>query len=142
LPPIPTNPTRLAPTRKLARNDVGWANPKLITILALVFLCGSAFGAAAMREYLHSRLFKPAAYDFVYHGRRLGFNTLKTDLGLSPVQEQAVKQVLDDFAKYYQNLEEQREDVTESGKKRIYAVLDPQQKERLAELLHEPVPKN
>jgi hypothetical protein len=114
----------------------------VITILALVFLCGSAFGAAAMREYLHDRLFRPAVHDFVYHGHRLGFNTLKSDLGLSPVQEQAVKQVLDDFAKYYQTLEEQREDVSESGKKHIYAVLDPQQKQRFAELLHEPPPKN
>ena len=121
---------------------MGWANPKVITILALVFLCGSAFGAAAMREYLHSRLFGPPAHAFVYHGRRLGFNTLKSDLGLTPVQEQAVKQVLDDFAKYYQNLEEQREDVSESGKKRIYGVLNPQQKQRFAELLHEPPPKS
>jgi Spy/CpxP family protein refolding chaperone len=125
----------------LARNDVGWANPKVITILALVFLCGSAFGAAAMRQYLHYRLLIPAAHGFVYHGRHVGFDTLKTDLALTPPQEQAVKQVLDDFAKYYQNLEEEREDVTEAGKKRIYAVLDPQQKERFAELLHEPPPK-
>ena len=125
----------------LARNDVGWANPKVITILALVFLCGSAFGAAAMRQYLHSRFLMTASHAFVYHGRRVRFDTLKTDLALTPTQEQAVKQVLDDFAKYYQNLEEEREDVTESGKKRIYAVLDPQQKQRFAELLHESPPK-
>jgi Spy/CpxP family protein refolding chaperone len=125
----------------LARNDIGWANPKVITILALVFLCGSAVGAAAMRQYLHYRFLMPAAHDFVYHGHRLGFDTLKTDLALTPVQEQSVKQVLDDFAKYYQNLEEERADVTESGKRRIYSVLDPEQKQRFAELLHEPPPK-
>jgi hypothetical protein len=125
----------------LHQQDVGWANPKVLAILAVVFLCGSACGAAIMREYIHYRFMVPAAHDFVYHGRRVAFETLKSDLNLSSTQEQTVEQVLDDFAKYYQNLEEQREDVTEAGKRRIYAVLDPDQKRRFAGLLHEPPPK-
>ena len=39
----------------LHRNEAGWTNPKVIAIIAVVFLCGSAFGAAAMREYIHYR---------------------------------------------------------------------------------------
>jgi hypothetical protein len=125
----------------LHRDEAGWTNPKVIAILAVVFLCGSVFGAAAMREFIHYRFPVPAAHDFLYHGRRVSFDTLKGQLNLSSAQEQTVEQVLDDFAKYYQNIEEQREDVTEQGKRKIYAILDPDQQKRFAELLHEPPPK-
>src|SRR4051812_33869390 len=97
----------------LRRDEAGWANARVIVILAVVFLSGSVFGAAAMRQYLHMRFQLPAAHDFVYKGQRVGFDNLKSSLRLTPDQESTVKQVLDDFAKYYQNLEEQREDVTE-----------------------------
>lgn len=125
----------------MVHRDASWSNPKVIAILAIVFLCGSAFGAAAMREYIHHWFPVPAAHDFIYHGRRISFDTLKGQLKLTGAQEQAVEQVLDDFAKYYQNLEEQREDVTESGKRRIYAALDADQQKRFAALLHEAPPK-
>lgn len=94
-----------------------------------------------MREYIHYRFPVPAAHDFLYHGHRVRFETLKGQLNLSRDQEQTVEQVLDDYAKYYQNIEEQREDVTEQGKRKIYAILDPTQKKRFAELLHEPLPR-
>ena len=122
----------------LHRDEAGWANPKVIVILAVVFLSGSVFGAAAMREYLHTRLHLPAAHDFVYHGQRVGFDHLKSALNLTEDQEETVKQVLDDFAKYYQNLEDQREDVTEAGKRKIFAVLTPDQKRRFNDLFREP----
>ena len=111
----------------MLRHEAGWANPKVIVILAVVFLSGAVFGAAAMRQYLHERLHLPSAHDFVYHGQRVGFDHLKGALNLSP-----------DFAKYYQNLEEQREDVTEAGKRKIFAVLTPDQKRRFDELFREP----
>ncbi len=119
----------------LRREEAGAANPKVLAILAIVFLCGSVVGAALMREYMHWRLPLPAAHDFIYRGKRITFDTLKTDLNLSSDQEQTVKQALDDFAKYYQNLEEQREDVTETGKRRISSVLDPEQKRRFEMLI-------
>ncbi len=122
----------------LHRDEAGWANPKVIVILAVVFLSGSVFGAAAMREYLHTRLHLPAAHDFLYHGQRVGFDDLKSALNLTEDQEETVKQVLDDFAKYYQNLEDQRDDVTEAGKRKIFAVLTPDQKRRFNSLFREP----
>jgi hypothetical protein len=122
----------------LRHDEAGWANAKVLVILAVVFLSGSVFGAAAMREYLHTRLHLPAAHDFVYHGQRVGFDNLRSTLALTSDQEETVKQVLDDFAKYYQNLEEQREDVTEAGKRKIFAVLTPDQKRRFNDLFHEP----
>lgn len=125
----------------LHRGDHGWANPKVIAILAVVFLFGTACGAAIMREYIHYRFMVPAAHDFIYHGRRVPFSTLKDQLNLDSNQERSVEQVLDDFAKYYQNLEEEREDVTESAKKKVYALLAPDQQQRFAQLLHEDPPK-
>lgn len=121
----------------LRQHDTGWSNPKVIAILAVVFLCGSAFGALGMREFLHSRMPKPGP-EFVYNGRRVGFSTMKSDLNLTPEQAKTVSQVLDDFAKFYQNIDEERVDVTESGKHRILAVLDDSQKKRFHELFNEP----
>jgi Spy/CpxP family protein refolding chaperone len=125
------------------QRETGWANPKVITILAVVFLCGAAVGAAAMRQYLHRWFLVPATVQgsFIAHNHRVTFKTLKEDLNLTPAQEQTVKDVLDDFAKYYQNLEEQREDVTEAGKRRIDNVLDPQQKKKFQELVQDPAAK-
>jgi len=122
----------------LHRDEAGWTNPKVIAILAIVFFCGSVVGAAVMRQYLHSRM--PLSHDEISQMRGLRFDALKHKLNLTPGQEQTVSQVLDDFAKYYQNLEEQREDVAEAGKKRIYAVLNLEQKQRFARLLKEAPP--
>lgn len=117
--------------------DTRWPNVQVIIILAVVFFSGSVVGAALMREYLHSRFRLPAAHDYIYSGHRVPFETLKSDLHLTHDQEETVKQVLDDFAKYYQNLEDQRDDVTEAGKRRIFAVLTPEQRQRFNELFHD-----
>ena len=119
----------------LHQEEAGWANAKVLAILSVVFLCGSVVGAGVMRQYMHWRLPLPAAHDFIYHGKRITFDTLRDDLNLSSDQEQTVKEALDDFAKYYQNLEEQREDVTEAGKRRISSVLNPEQKRRFETLI-------
>jgi sensor histidine kinase YesM len=122
----------------LHRDEATWTNPKVIAILAIVFFCGSVVGAALMRQYLHSRM--PSSRDEVTRMKRLKFGDLKRQLDLTSAQEQTVLQALDDFAKFYQNLEEQREDVAETGKKRIYAVLNPEQKQRFAHILNETPP--
>ncbi len=36
--------------------------------------------------------------------------------------------ILDDYGKFYQNIEDEREDVAEDGKKRILEVLTPDQR--------------
>lgn len=123
----------------LRHEDAGWTNPRVIAILSIVFLCGSAFGAAIMRAYLHSKM-APPAHAFVYHGKRVSFDTLRSELHLTSTQERTVSNVLDDFAKYYQNLEEQREDVAEAGKRRILGVLDDSQQQRFYQLFNEHPP--
>lgn len=121
----------------LHRGEAGWANTKVIAILAVVFLCGSVVGATLMRNYLHPRLSPPDGQEIELRGQRVDFNTLKRSLNLTSAQEETVVQVLDDFAKYYQNIEEQREDIAESGRRRILAVLNPDQKQRFYRLFKE-----
>lgn len=105
----------------LADGDASWRNPKVLTILGIVFLCGAAFGSAGTRYFLHTRTGPTYSY-------------LKEKLELTPEQEKTVVRALDDYAKYYQNIEEERADVAEHGRQRIYVVLNPAQRKRFDEL--------
>jgi hypothetical protein len=118
--------------------ESGWSNPKVLAILAVVFLCGSAFGAAAMRQYLHRWMPIKPGHEFIYQGKRLGLDQLKTELHLRPDQALQVELMLDDFAKYYQNIEEQRSAVAATGKEKIMEVLDADQKLQFEQMLHGP----
>jgi hypothetical protein len=118
--------------------ESGWSNPKVLAILAVVFLCGTAFGAAAMRQYLHRWMPLQTGHEFVYQGKRLGLEQLKTELRLRPDQALQVELMLDDFAKYYQNIEDQRSAVAVMGKEKILDVLDADQKQRFEQMLHGP----
>src|SRR5690348_12430695 len=100
----------------MRHNDAGWSNPKVLAIVTVIFLCGAAFGSAITRQYLHSKLFPPRQMEPIEVARRVGLSRLKAELNLSPDQEKIVTKELDDYAKYYQNIEEQREDVAELGK--------------------------
>ena len=48
-----------------------------------------------------------------------GLQKLKAELDLSPEQLRFITQELDDYRKYYQNIEDERLDVAEHGKQRI-----------------------
>jgi hypothetical protein len=120
----------------MRHNDAGWSNPKVLAIVTVIFLCGAAFGSAVTRQYLHSKLFPPRQQQAIEVARRVGLSRLKAELNLSPDQEKIVTKELDDYAKYYQNIEEQREDVAELGKQRILDVLNDQQKKRFAEIFN------
>ena len=109
----------------MRHSDARWSNPKVLAIVALIFVCGAAVGSAVTRQYLHSKLFPQ-------HRDQLA--RLKAELNLTPDQEKIVTKELDDYAKYYQNIEEQREDVAEHGKQRILDVLNDQQKKRFNEI--------
>jgi hypothetical protein len=120
----------------MRHNDAGWSNPKVLAIVTLIFLCGAAFGSAITRQYLHSKLFPPQQQEAIEVARRVGLSRLKAELNLSPDQEKIVTKELDDYAKYYQNIEEQREDVAELGKQRIMDVLNDHQKKRFTEIFN------
>ena len=110
-------PRRTEHSPFLDDENASWRSPKILTILLIVFVCGIAFGSAGTRYILHARS-SPTFLD------------LKVKLGLSPDQEETVRKELDDYAKYYQNIEEERGDVAEHGRRRIYLVLTPEQRKR------------
>jgi hypothetical protein len=114
----------------LSEDDDGWSNPKVLTIFALIFLCGLAAGAAITRSYLHSRMQGIGVTATMDAARHYGVARMKSDLKLTPQQEKTIMQVLDDYGKYYQNIEDEREDVAEHGRRRILDVLTPDQQER------------
>jgi hypothetical protein len=118
----------------MRQQDAGWANPKILTVLAVIFLCGVACGSAVTRNYLHSKMFPPRQYQGLDAARHMGLSHLKAELNLTPDQEKVVTKVLDDYAKYYQNIEDERDDVAEHGKQRILDVLTPEQREKFTQI--------
>ena len=117
--------------RDLSNDESGnpsWSHPQVLTILSVVFLLGIAIGVAGTRAYLHTRMIhKPATLTV-----RLAI--LKSELHLTPQQESVVTKELDDYAKYYQNIEEERLDVAQHGRQRILNVLTPPQQKRFVEM--------
>jgi len=101
-----------------------------LAILAVIFVCGAAFGAAVTRTYLHDRLLSHPSYQGLDAAQHVGLARLKSELSLTPAQERIVTKVLDDYAKYYQNIQDEREDVAEHGKQRILDALSPEQQRK------------
>jgi hypothetical protein len=110
----------------IRREETGWSNPKILTIFVLIFVCGAAFGAAGAREFLHWRMdhFTTVASAATPMST---LDELSLQLHLTPDQRQVVMQVLDEYAKYYENLETDRQNVAEHGKRQILAALKPEQ---------------
>jgi|HubBroStandDraft_6_1064221.scaffolds.fasta_scaffold81077_5 Spy/CpxP family protein refolding chaperone len=110
-----------------------WQNPRILTTLVLVFLAGALAGAIGMQEGLHAQLHRGAAY---WRGDKAEFSyqQLKTDLNLSPEQSERLKTILDDFAKYHEDLEAQIEDVRATGRTKIVQILTPEQRKRFEKL--------
>ena len=119
----------------LRQDDAGWSNPRVLVILAVIFVCGVAFGSALTSTFIHSRMGTGTAYQSMERARRVGWQKLKNELQLTPDQVRTVAKELDDYAKYYQNIEDQREDVAMLGTQRILAVLTPEQRERFYKVL-------
>lgn len=116
----------------MLHRDAGWSNPKVLAILAIIFVCGAAVGSAVTNGYLHARIV--SARQVRSTPPRIDFERLRTELNLTPEQEKIVTKELDDYAKYYQNIEDEREDVAEHGKQRILNILNDQQKKRFNEI--------
>ncbi len=113
----------------LRHRDATWSNPRVLSTLAIIFLCGAAFGAAITRGYLHSRWAAQAAPPpAIERARHVGLGNLKARLNLTPAQEQEITKILDDYGKFYQNIEDEREDVAEYGRRRILNALTPEQR--------------
>jgi len=122
-----------------SQSEPGWSNPRVLTIFSLIFLCGLAAGSALTRTYLHWSMPHSDPHSVsIESAQRFGLQNLKRELKLSPEQEHFIMQELDDYSKYYQNIEDERHDVAEHGKQRILNALDTEQRRKFIELFTPP----
>jgi Spy/CpxP family protein refolding chaperone len=117
----------------LASDQPAWQNPRIVTLLVLVFLTGAMAGAIGMRAGLHEKLHSTVRYWRGDDGE-FSYDQLKKDLNLTPDQAERLKTILDDFVKYHQDLEAQIEDVRATGRNRIVQMLTPEQRKRFEQL--------
>ena len=117
-----------------ASDRTSWQNPRILTTLVMVFLCGALAGAITMRSGLHDKLHRSAATYWKDDQNEFSYDRLKKELNLTPDQAARLKTILDDFAKYHQDLEAQIEDVRATGRNRIVQMLTPEQRQRFEKL--------
>ncbi len=116
-----------------AADRTSWQNPRILTTLVMVFLCGALAGAITMRSGLHDKLHRSAAY-WKDDQTEFSYDRLKKELNLTPDQADRLKTILDDFVKYHQDLQAQIEDVRATGRNRILQMLTPEQRQRFEQL--------
>jgi Spy/CpxP family protein refolding chaperone len=118
----------------LAADRASWQNPRILTTLVMVFLCGALAGAITMRSGLHDKLHRSAAAYWKDGQSEFSYDRLKRDLNLTPDQAERLKVILDDFVKYHEDLQAQIEDVRATGRNRILQMLTPEQRRRFEQL--------
>ena len=114
-----------------------WQNPRILFLLLLVFICGSLAGALVMRSSLHEKMHRGTSYWRDDKTQFFSYDKLRKDLDLTVDQSQRLKTILDDFAKYHEDLETQMEDVRATGKNRIVQMLTPPQRQRFEQLCNQ-----
>lgn len=114
-----------------------WQNPRILSTLLLVFLCGAAVGMLAMRSGAHDTLHRSADPEETHEssGRDAMLERFKKELNLRPDQTEQMELVLDDFWKYYQTLQAQMDEVRATGKDRILRILDEDQRKRFDQMV-------
>ena len=117
-----------------AADRASWQNPRILTTLVMVFLCGALVGAITMRSGLHDKLHRSAAAYWRDGQSEFSYDRLKRDLNLTPDQAERLKTILDDFVKYHEDLQAQIEDVRATGRNRILQMLTPEQRRRFEQL--------
>ena len=113
-----------------------WHNPRILSLLLLVFLGGVACGGFAMRYAFSHRTFRPSV-SWRDGGRASTMAHLKEDLKLTPDQAQQIETLYEDLAKYYDNLQAQMDDFRQDGKNRIKKILTPEQQKKFDKILSE-----
>jgi Spy/CpxP family protein refolding chaperone len=117
-----------------------WQNPRILSTLMLVFLAGAGAGALSMRLGLHDKLHRSAAANSQM-SREAVLSNFRTKLDLSGEQAQQIGLVLEDYRLYYQSLQDQLDDLRSTGKNRILAVLNPDQREKFEKMMAELAPQ-
>lgn len=113
-----------------------WRNPKIVSLLLLVFLSGAITGALSMRFGIH-QLLHHSGPSWKEGGKEISLQRFRKELNLSEEQAEQMEIVLDDFMTYYQTLQAQMDDVRSTGKARILRILNDGQKQKFERLLSE-----
>ncbi len=111
-----------------------WRDPRVVSVLLLVFLCGATAGVLGIR-YSSRASATAAVKSWKEGGKDISIQRFRSELKLSDAQASEVEVVLDDFMKYYQTLQAQMDEVRADGKDRILHILDPNQQERFKQML-------
>ncbi|MFN3327038.1 MAG: hypothetical protein ACK5AZ_26390 [Bryobacteraceae bacterium] len=119
-----------------AFHRASWRNPRVLSVLLLVFLSGAICGALAMRFSAQYSIVRLGPY-WKEGGKEISLQKFKRELNLSPAQTEEVETVLDDFVMYYQTLQSQMDEVRASGKDRILLILDSQQRLKFEKMMHD-----
>jgi hypothetical protein len=112
-----------------------WRNPKILSLLFLVFLTGSAAGALGFR--MVNRPAPKPGPSWREGGREISLQKFRTGLDLTYDQAREVEVVLDDFMMYYQTLQAQMDEVRANGKERIMRILNEPQREKFKSMMSE-----
>ncbi len=89
-----------------------------------------------MREYMHTHVHLPeTSAGKMDAASKLGLERLKLQLELTDAQQQTVMAVLDEYGKFYQNIEDERQDVASHGERRIMDCLTEPQKQKFQQML-------
>ncbi|HLJ47220.1 MAG TPA: hypothetical protein VKU01_14485 [Bryobacteraceae bacterium] len=110
-----------------------WQNPRVHGILLLVFLSGAVFGALVMRIGMNYRV-HARSNGSPSIGKGLSYDRLTKDLDLTAEQCRQLKTILDDYARYHEDLEGQLEDWQATGKNQIMRILTPGQRQKFEQL--------
>jgi hypothetical protein len=111
-----------------------WWNPKILALLALVFLFGATCGALTMRYGIRQVLHRsgPAWKE---GGKEISLQRFRKELDLSDSQAEQMETVLDDFMSYIQTLQAQMDDVRSTGRTRIMRILNAQQRQKFDKMM-------
>jgi hypothetical protein len=107
---------------------ISWSNPKVLTTLLLVFLCGAATGALSVK--LMMRRAVPRATLTKLDNKKELLARFEKELELTPTQVEKIEIVLDDFMKYMHDLQTQMDETRSFGKEQILKILNDEQKRR------------
>lgn len=120
----------------MATGRPSWHHPRVLLVLAMVFLCGMAAGALMVKATGVAAA-RPSIQAWKETTRQMTLDRFKKELDLSPEQAREMETILDDYVLYYQNLQGQIADIREQGHDRILRILDARQREKFETMMTE-----
>lgn len=113
-----------------------WQDPRVLTVLLLVFITGALAGALSMRFGLHNILHPGGGTSWKDPKSSAVFlERCRTELNLTPQQAEQMATILDDYKMYYETVQEQLADVRATGRSRIMELLNDEQRRKFEKLL-------